>query len=83
MDPKEMLLDMRIGRITSYAEVPRWAGFPTFIKNLAWKLGLDCTVEVDKGILRETVRFKVEGYGYKLEKFAKILQDSMDEYNSR
>jgi len=32
-----------------------------FVKNLAWDHGLRCETEIDKGWLRETVRFEVFG----------------------
>lgn len=73
---------MANGIIRSWIEAPRFANGPTFLKNLAWQLGLNIEIEVDKGWLRETVRFKVEGEEGKLRKFKVVLEEALQEYQA-
>lgn len=73
---------MANGIVRSWIEAPKFANVPTFLKNLAWQLGLDIEIEVDKGWLRETVRFKVEGEEDKLRKFKVVLDESLQEYQA-
>jgi len=72
----------RIGTIKSYIEGPRWARIDKAIKNACWELGLKCEVERDTTLLRETVRFKVEGEESKLRSFKDGLESSLQKWNS-
>ena len=71
----------RIGTITSYFEGPRWAAFPSYIKTTCHMLGLKLDMEVDKGFLRETVRFKVVGPESALRQFNAQLEADVTDYN--
>jgi len=64
----------------SCVEAPKFAYVPTFLKNTAWQLGLKIEIEVDKGWLRETIRFKVEGDENKLKTFKINLEKAIQEY---
>jgi hypothetical protein len=66
----------------SWVEAPKFANVPTFLKNLAWQLGLNIEIEVDKGFFRETVRFKVEGDEDKVRKFASVFNEAAKEYQA-
>ncbi len=68
--------------VHSWVEAPKFANVPTFLKNLAWQLGVNIEIEVDKGWLRETVRFKVEGDEEKVKKFASIFNKAAEEYQA-
>jgi len=54
-------MEEKTGTIKSYIEAPRWAAFPEFLRNRCFVLGLDLEIDIDKGWIRETVRFKIEG----------------------
>lgn len=62
---------------------PRWAGASTFIKDAAFGYGLKLTIEIDKGWLRETIRFEVEGEDGRVEKFKRDLHEAMEDYQRR
>ncbi len=72
--------------MASFSEVvvaPRFARVPTFIRDMAFILGLDLSIEVEKHFIRETVRFRVEGDEGKVGRFRTALAEAMSEYNSR
>jgi len=69
--------------IRSWIEAPRWAGAKRLIETLAWELGLDCETHVDKGLIREMVRFKVSGEVDKLRKFQAAYEASLREYERK
>jgi len=62
---------------------PRWAGASTFIKDAAFGYGLKLTIEIDKGWIRETIRFQVEGDDGKVERFKRDLHEAMEDYQKR
>lgn len=64
-------------------EGPRWAGISGFIKDTAFLFGLKLNIDVDKGWLRETVRFEVEGGENAVAKFKTTLYDAMADYQKR
>ena len=66
----------------SSCEVIRTAGFSKAVKQTAWVIGLDLDIDIDKGWIFETVRFKVSGDDDKVRRFAKWYQDSINEYNN-
>jgi hypothetical protein len=68
--------------VRSWVEAPKFANVPTFLKNLAWQLGLNIEIEVDKGWLRETVRFKIEGEEAKVKKFTFVFNQAAEEYQA-
>lgn len=74
---------MQTATLTSTCAAPRWAKVPSFLRDQAWTLGLKIEVEVDKGWIRENVRFRVEGDAEKVKEFAARLEQAGNEYNSR
>jgi hypothetical protein len=64
-------------------EAPRWAGFQTLVKDLAWGYGLKLDLQADKGWIRETVRFSVEGEDSKVASFKRDLYASLEDYQRR
>lgn len=72
----------RIGTIKSHIEGPRWARSDQAIKNGCWSLGLKCEVERETTLLKEIVRFKVEGEESKLLAFKEGLEHSLKEWNT-
>lgn len=62
---------------------PRWANLPTAIKNACWELGLNVKIEIDKGWIRETVRFSIEGSKDELEALREAFARGVSEYNER
>ena len=68
--------------VRSWVEAPKFANVPTFLKNLAWQLGINIEIEVEKGWLRETVRFKVEGEETKVKKFISVFNQAAEEYQA-
>ena len=70
------------GSIKSTWEAPRWAKVSSFIRDVAWHLGLECEINVDKGLIRERGRFKVSGEENKLKTFKKALASAIKEYES-
>jgi hypothetical protein len=68
--------------VRSWVEAPKFANVPTFLKNLAWQLGINIEIEVEKGWFRETVRFKVEGEETKVKKFFSVFNQAAEEYQA-
>lgn len=68
-------------RYKSIIKAPRWAKTADFIKNAAWMHDLECKVDVTKHLIRETVRFEVEGNPGDAEKFRKTLEEAVENYN--
>jgi hypothetical protein len=73
---------MKKGRIRTECEAPRWANVPSFIRGLAWKLEMECDVTVEKGWIRETIRFEVRGNEDQLKQFKETFNRTTNEYNS-
>jgi hypothetical protein len=72
--------------VSTYREIitgPRWAGASTFIKDAAFGYGLKLTIDIEKGWLRETIRFEVEGEDGRVEKFKRDLRSAMEDYQRR
>lgn len=72
--------------MSTYREIvtgPRWAGASTFIKDAAFGYGLKLTIDIDKGWLRETIRFEVEGEDSRVENFKRDLHAAMEDYQRR
>ena len=73
----------RIGTLKSYVEGPRWAGFPKFLKDACFMYDLKIVqMDIDKGFIRETVRYKVEGTESNLMRLKKAIEISIEEYNT-
>lgn len=64
----------------SYIQGPRWAGLPTFIKNAAFMNSLSVQIDIDKGFLRETVRFEIEGPIDRINAFKAAIQAAIQDY---
>ena len=67
----------------SYIEGPRFAAFPKAIKNACWERSLKIHMEVDKGWIRETVRFEITGPSSKVRELQRAIDAGIDEYNNR
>ena len=73
----------KTGTYTSYVEGPRWANFPNYIKNLCHMLDLKIVVmDIDKGFIKETVRFKIEGVESALNDFKNQMVKDVNDWNS-
>lgn len=67
-------------KIKSYAKSPRWAKFPSFLRELCFRLNLKLDIDVDKGFIRETTYFTVEGTENELLIFEKIFNEAIKDY---
>lgn len=65
----------------SYIKGPRWARSDVALKNLAHILDLKITCTREKMLLRENVRFKVEGTEQQIKKFKMHLLEMVKKYN--
>jgi len=73
----------RVGTLKSYVEAPKWAAFPKFLKNTCFMYDLKVIyMDIDKGWIRETVRFKVEGGESNLRRLQKAIDIGVEEYNT-
>ena len=55
---------------------------PRFLKSVAWDLGLEIKIiERDKGFIRETVYFELEGKSEDLDNFNLIVKRKVNECN--
>jgi hypothetical protein len=66
----------------SYIEALKSADVPSYVRKLAWNLGLDVTVNVEKGIFRETTFFSVDGSDDDVYTFKKRLYRALENYNN-
>ena len=66
-------------------EAPKRAGTASFIKDLAWKLDLECTIDVDEGgfFRPERGRFKIEGSKNRVFEFVEMFETAGNDYNER
>ncbi len=75
-------MDERIGTLKSYVEGPKWAAFPKFLRDACFMYELKIIhMDVDKGWIRETVRFEVEGTESNLRRLHKTIALGVEEYN--
>lgn len=73
----------RIGTLKSYVEGPRWASFPEFLKNACFMYDLKIVqMDIDKGFIRETVRFEVSGTESNLNRLKNAIEAGIEEYNT-
>lgn len=61
---------------------PRWAKFSDFLKDLAWDLDLVIEIEIDKGIIRESGRYVVEGDEESIKKFRRMISSAIEAYHN-
>lgn len=59
----------------------RFAGMSIFLRDMAFGMGLELQIEVEKGFIQETVRFKVEGIESKVREFVADLDASLKAHN--
>ena len=72
----------RIGTFKICVEGPRWARFPKFLKNSCFMYNLKVIdIDIDKGWIRETVSFEVEGSESNLRRLIKSIELGIEEYN--
>ena len=73
----------RIGTLKSCVEGPKWAAFPKFLKDACFMYDLKVVyMDIDKGFIRETVRFKVEGSESNLRRLQKDIEIGVEDYNT-
>ena len=76
-------MNERTGTLKSYVEGPKWAAFPKFLKDVCFMYDLKVIyMDIDKGWIRETVRFKVEGSESNLRRLQKAIEIGVEEYNT-
>ena len=71
----------RHGTIRGTVEGPRWAKFPQFLRDRCFILGVELEMEIDKGWIRENVRFKIEGNESKVRRIMREIKESIEVYN--
>jgi hypothetical protein len=71
-----------MGKARFSGEAPRWAGLSTAIREAAFLLGLDLSLECHTHLIWETVFVTVTGDDDKILRFANWLKDAADEYNA-
>jgi hypothetical protein len=54
---------------------PRWGQIKKGLKELAWEHNLDIKCDVEKGLLTETVFYKVSGEENNINKFIKDVEE--------
>ena len=69
------------GTIRSSVEGSRWAMVPRFLRDRCFTLGIDLEMDIDKGLIRENVRFTIKGPESKLRRLMRELKEGIDEYN--
>ena len=73
---------MTKSKYKSSMTAPRFARIPSFMKTLAWELGITLDIDVDKFFLREAIRFQVCGDSEKVKRFADALNKAIDEWEA-
>lgn len=68
-------------RFVWFWEGPRWAKVTPAVKDVAARLGLRYTVDVDKGWITERGRITVEGDRESGKRFIEVCNKAMAEYN--
>lgn len=63
-------------------EGPKFAGFPTLLRNYAFVYKVELTLDVDQGIWYETCRFEVSGDDKKVREFIQSVNSSIGNYNN-
>lgn len=63
-----------------YVTAPRFAGVPTFIKNLCHMLDLNLDIDVDTGWITQTTRYTICGAEETVRSFEKQLNDALKNY---
>lgn len=71
-----------MGTYRQVVEAPRWARLPSFLKDVAHGLDLRLSLEIDKGWVFERVRFRFEGDDAAIRKAAKVVDQSLKQYNA-
>ena len=79
---------MKLGKmqvVRGSLEGPRWAGIVSTLKEYAFlSNNLDIEIfDIDKGLLRERVLFKVKGTNAAVQQFWNDLKKTVDEYNAQ
>jgi hypothetical protein len=73
-----------MARWRDVVEGPRWAAFPSFLRDECWKRDLDnVKIEVEKGWVRETVRFDISGPDDAIASLQRDIESVMVAYNNR
>lgn len=62
---------------------PRWAKLPRYVRDECFRRGLDLSIDVEKGWIRESIRVEVKGDKANVDGFKKDLYAAMDHYNRK
>ena len=65
----------------SYIKGLRTAKLGSFLKEYCWVHDIELKMDIDKGVFRETVYFKVTGEVEQINKFKLDLDRSIEAYN--
>jgi len=72
-----------MAKLRSYAAGPRWAGLTEFLHKAAYECDVELTILYsEKGWLRHTISYTVEGKDENIEKFRYCLRSTQARYNS-
>lgn len=69
-------------KIKSWMSGLKCVNITRFLRSVAWELGIDIKIlERDRGLLRETVYFQLEGEKIQLSEFGRIVKKTVEERN--
>lgn len=62
-------------------QCPRWARFPTALRDMCYAHNLTLDIQVEKHWLSETVRYTITGPDHKVKAMKKAINKTIREYN--
>lgn len=69
-------------KVKGYVQGLRWSGINEFLFDVSGVYHVDLTIlKEDKGILRTTIYYQVEGEEQAVQRFRAALRKTMEEYN--
>lgn len=78
----KMSTEERYGSLKSYVQGPKWAGAKELLFALSIRYHVELTIlDHDKGWIRETIYFKIDGFESDINTFMAHLNASLEEYN--
>jgi hypothetical protein len=63
-------------------EAPKWASFGTAVRQIANQCNLDIQVNKESGVIRETIFYRVDGEQEAINKFKRMVNETVADYNS-
>ena len=73
---------MRTVTAKSWVEGPRWAKLSRMLRQAAFDLNLDISIDQDKGWIREVVYYSVTGPVDKIREFNSTIMEAVRNYNA-